>query len=74
MSLQPAIYSSRIYERSKRLRFAHEIEAWEGDNDFILSAYRYTFDRSVHCDNYITDVVADQLVDLDGNLSLASPI
>lgn len=58
-------------EHSEKLLFAHEIEAWQVDKEFIRSANRCTFAKSDHVDIYMTDAGADQYLRLLAGLSLA---
>ena len=48
------------YNHSKKLLSAHEVAAWQMDNEFIKSAYRCTLDRPGHSKICLTDIMAGQ--------------
>ena len=55
-----ATYPRTAYKHSRRFLLAHEIDAWQMDNDLVRSAYRYTFDSPDQLSVRMTDIVADQ--------------
>jgi hypothetical protein len=68
-----ATYHSSVYKHSNKLLLAHEIAAWQMDNEFIQSAYRCTPSGSNHSNICLTDTMAGQpLVPLANRLLACS--